>query len=371
MSAEAQSPQNTPLAMLEAICRTAMRFGASDIHVKSGVPPFQRVNGELATMPRAPVITPDLAAKMAWEMMSPVMRDKFKRDNDADFSWAVTGVGRYRVNVFRQRGLIGMVLRTIPPQVKTIDELGLPAILKKVALEPRGLILVTGTTGSGKSTTLAAMVEEINSSEPAHILTVEDPIEFNFRDRKAVINQREIGADTNSFPSALRAALREDPDVILVGEMRDLSTIEIGLAAAETGHLVLSTVHALNAPETINRVVSFFEPHHQQQVRLQLASTLRAVISQRLVPKKGGGRLAALEVMLNTGSIYECIVDATRTKEIPDLVAAGHGQYQSQTFDQALFAFYKADLIELQDALRFSNSPDNLALKVSGIGADS
>jgi twitching motility protein PilT len=370
MSSEATATPKTATALLEGICRVAMRAEASDVHIKSGVPPFYRVHGDLQPVPRAPVVTPDVAAKMAWEIMSPLMREKFKKDNEADFSWAVANVGRYRVNVFRQRGLIGLVLRTIPALVKTIDELGLPEVLKKLAREPRGLILVTGTTGSGKSTTLAAMVEEINLDHACHVITIEDPIEFNFRDQKAVINQREVGSDTGSFPAALRAALREDPDVILVGEMRDLPTIEIGLAAAETGHLVLSTVHALNAPETINRVVSFFEPHHQQHVRLQLSGTLKAVISQRLLPRKGGGRLAAMEIMLNTGSVSECIVDPQRTKEIPDLVAQGHSQYGSQTFDQALYAFYRSGVIDYQEALRYATSPDNLALKVSGIGED-
>ena len=366
----AGDPSNPAVSTLVNIARTALRSGASDIHIKSGAPPYLRINGALTTIPRTASLTPELVATMAWEVMNKKQRETFKRDLDVDFSWSIPGLARFRVNAFRQRQQISVVLRTIPTRVKTIDDLNLPAVLKTIAARPRGLVLVTGTTGSGKSTTLAAMVEEINRTQPAHILTIEDPIEFNFRDDNAIINQREIGADTASFARALRAALRQDPDIILVGEMRDLATVDIAMAAAETGHLVLSTVHALNAPETISRVVSFFEPHHQPMVRLQLASVLQAVISQRLVPRKDGGRIAALEVMLNTGSIHECIADPTRTKEIPDLIAKGHDHYGSQTFDQALFNFHQQGLIETRDALRFANSPDNLMLKFRGIGAD-
>lgn len=357
-------------ATLTAICRAALKSGASDVHIKAGQPPYWRLNGSLQPIPRTTIIPPELTAKMAWDIMAPAQREAFKQTNTADFSWAIPNAGRFRVNAFRQRQQIGLVLRAIPEKVASIEELSLPPIMKKVAMEERGLVLVTGTTGSGKSTTLAAMVEEINRTEACHILTIEDPIEFNFRDRMSIINQREVGADAMDFPSALRAALRQDPDVILVGEMRDLATVEIALAAAETGHLVLSTVHALNAPETINRIISFFEPHHQQQVRFLLGAVLRAVVSQRLIPKKGGGRIAALEVMLNTGSIYECIVDASRTKEIPDLIAQGFSQYGSQTFDQALYRFLQDNVIETQDALRYANSPDNLMLKLRGIGSD-
>ncbi len=363
--------QSASISALQSICRTATLAGASDIHIKAGQPPLQRINGTLGPIPRLQPLTPDYTAKMAWDVMSKGQRERFKRSNDIDFSWSVPSIGRFRVNVFRQRQQIGLVLRAIPNKVKTIDELRLPPVLKKIAMEPRGLVLVTGTTGSGKSTTLAAIVEEINRAKTDHILTVEDPIEFSFRDRKSVINQREVGTDTTNFPSALRAALRQDPDVILVGELRDLESLEIALAAAETGHLVLSTIHSLNAPETVNRIVGFFPPHHQQQVRRQLAATVRAILSQRLVPIRGGGRVAAVEIMLNTGSVYECIVDPTRTKEIPDLVAQGHEQYGSQTFDQALLHFYQNKVVSLKDALRYANSPDNLALTISGIGTAS
>ncbi len=356
------------VSLLQTICKTAVRAGASDVHIKAGQPPLQRVNGQLMIMPRLPPVDKDHAAKMAWDIMSKSQRERFKRSNDIDFSWAVPGLGRFRVNVFRQRQQIGLVLRAIPGQVKSIDDLGLPEVLKKIAANRRGLVLVTGTTGSGKSTTMAAMVEEINRSQPSHILTIEDPIEFTFRDKRAVVNQREVGVDTTDYPTALRAALRQDPDVILVGELRDLDSLEIALSAAETGHLVLSTIHSMNAAETINRVVGFFQPHHQPQVRRQLGSTIKAIISQRLLPRRGGGRIAALEIMLNSGSIYECIVDPTRTKEIPDLIAQGKDQYGSQTFDQAIYDFYQAKAVNLQDAMRYANSPDNLTLRISGIG---
>ena len=362
---EAPSPST---AALQNICRTATAAGASDVHFKAGSPPLHRINGELMVMPRMSALDREQCAKMAWDIMSKGQRERFKRSNDIDFSWSIPGLGRFRVNVFRQRQQIGMVLRAIPGTVKTISELALPAILQQIAAEPRGLVLVTGTTGSGKSTTLAAIVEEINRTRSTHILTIEDPIEFAFRDQRSVINQREVGVDTLDFPTALRAALRQDPDTILVGELRDHDSLEIALAAAETGHLVLSTIHSMNAPETINRIVGFFEPHAQAQVRRQLGATLRAIISQRLVPRRGGGRVAALEIMLNTGSVYECIVDPSRTNEIPDLVAEGKDQYGSQTFDQALFDFIEAKVINVQDAMRYASSPDNLSLRLSGIG---
>jgi len=304
---------------------------------------------------------------MAWTIMAPAQREMFKTNLDLDLSWDVPGLCRFRVNVYRQRHTIGMVLRLIPNQVLSIDDLGLPEVIKEIANNPRGLILVTGTTGSGKSTTLAAIIEEINRTQPHHVVTIEDPIEFVFSDRMAVINQREVGSDTLSFTNALRAALRQDPDVILVGELRDLETVQIALDAAETGHLVLSTLHTLDAPETINRVVSFFEPHQQQQIRLQLASTLRAVLSQRLIPTKTGGRVAAIEIMRNTGTVSECIVDKTRTSEIPDHMVQGHHVYGTQTFDQAVYALLQAGKITEEQALRSVNNPDELELKLQGI----
>jgi twitching motility protein PilT len=263
-----------------------------------------------------------------------------------------------------------MVLRTIASSVMTIEELNLPKILKDISLYPRGLVIVTGTTGSGKSTTLAAMIEEINRSVRHHIMTIEDPIEYTYRDRKSLINQREVGVDSVSFASALRAALRQDPDVIMVGELRDLETVEIALSAAETGHLVMGTLHTLDAPESINRLVSFFEPHHQKQIRLQLSSTLRAVLSQRLLPTRSGARIAAVEIMINTGTISECISDENRTKEIPDHMAKGRLTYGTQTFDQAVLDLVQRDVVDKKVALRYVNNPDELELRLSGIGAD-
>ncbi len=355
---------------INQICLAAVKVGASDIHIKVGSPPMVRINGEIRAIPRAPKVTPELAGQMAWSMMNQSQREKFKADADLDLGYEVPKVGRFRVNVFRQRGKVGIVLRTIPTQVKTIDELELPGILKKIALEPRGLILMTGVTGSGKSTTLAALIEEINRSLPHHILTIEDPIEFSFVDKRSVINQREVGNDSKSFHSALRAALRQDPDVILLGELRDRETMEIAISAAETGHLVLGTLHTLNATEAISRIIDFFDPHHQKQVRHQLASIVRAIISQRLVPKAGGGRVAAVEVMINTGSISECIVDAARTKEIGDFITAGTAQYGTQSFDQSLYWHHKKGLVTLEDALRYANNPDDLQLRLSGISSE-
>jgi twitching motility protein PilT len=355
---------------LEEICRGAQQAGASDIHIKVGLPPMLRVQGSLVPMAGAPRLTAEMVGKMAWNVMSPAQREKFKAHNDLDLAFAVPEVGRFRVNVFRQRQAVGLVLRTIPTEVRTIEQLRLPSVLKQIAQTPRGLVLVTGTTGSGKTTTLAAIIEEVNRTLPHHILTIEDPIEFTFRDKRSVINQREMGADSESFGNALRAALRQDPDVILVGELRDRDTMEIALQAAETGHLVLSTLHTLDAAETINRIVGFFEPHHQSQVRLQLAGILRAVLSQRLIPTRDGGRVAAVEVMLNTGTVSECIADPARVKEIRDHVARGHMVYGTQTFDQAVYRLLKDGVIDEANALRSVNNPDELALRLRGIGAD-
>ena len=352
------------------ICRLAVRKGASDVHLKVGRPPMLRVDGDLQPLGGVPPLTNKQIGEMAWKVMSEVQRQRFKAQQDLDLSWHLQGVGRFRVNVFRQRNAMGMVLRTIPDKVRTIDELGLPPVLKRVALGPRGLVLVTGATGSGKSTTLAAMVQEVNAHLPHHVLTIEDPIEFAFRDQKAVINQREIGVDSVSFPVALRAALRQDPDVILVGELRDLETVEIALQAAETGHLVLSTLHTLDAVEAINRLIGFFPPHHQKQIRHQLAAVLRAVISQRLVPSLRGGRVAALEVLINTPTISECIADMDRVREIPDHMLQGHKVHGSQTFDQAVFRLCLDGVVDPKVALRYATNPDELALRLRGIGAD-
>jgi len=354
---------------LNTICKAAVKAGASDIHLKAGAPPIVRVDGHMQPLERQDPLQADALGKMAWNILSPSQRDRFKANLDIDLSWTVSGLGRFRVNVFRQRHAIGMVLRIIPDKVKTIDELRLPKVIHDIAKKPRGLVLVTGITGSGKSTTLASIVEEINQNQARHIVTIEDPIEFVFTDAKSLINQREVGADTLNFANALRAAMRQDPDVILVGELRDKETVKIALSAAETGHLVLSTLHTLDAAETINRIVGFFEPHHHKQVRNQLGSVLQATLSQRLIPTKFGGRVAAVEVMRNTGVITDCIIDPTRLTEIPDLMARNHNVYGTQTFDQSVLALLKDGLIDKEQALRSVNNPDDLELKLQGISS--
>jgi twitching motility protein PilT len=305
---------------------------------------------------------------MSASVMSKIHADKFKDANEVDLAYGVPGLGRFRVNVFQQRGTVGMVLRVIPTQIKTIDELGLPPVLKMLAEEERGLVLVTGTTGSGKSTTLAAMIDHINKTRKAHVMTVEDPIEFLHRDQQSIINQREVSVDTKSFAFALRSALRQDPDVILVGEMRDHETIETGILAAETGHLVFSTLHTLDATETINRIIAVFQPHQQKQVRLQLASVLKGVISQRLMPAADGkSRVPAVEVMVTTAFIRDCIVDKDKTSLIHGAIAQGVSQYGMQTFDQSIFGLYSQGLVTYEEALRWASNVDDFKLKVQGI----
>ena len=309
---------------------------------------------------------------MSASVMSKIHADKFKDANEVDLAYGVPGLGRFRVNVFQQRGTVGMVLRVIPTQIKTIDELGLPPVLKMLAEEERGLVLVTGTTGSGKSTTLAAMIDHINKTRKAHVMTVEDPIEFLHRDQQSIINQREVSVDTKSFAFALRSALRQDPDVILVGEMRDHETIETGLLAAETGHLVFSTLHTLDATETINRIISVFQPHQQKQVRLQMASVLKGVVSQRLMPSADGkSRVPAVEVMVTTAFIRDCIVDKDKTSMIHGAIAQGVSQYGMQTFDQSIFGLYSQGLVTYEEALRWASNVDEFKLKVQGISTTS
>jgi twitching motility protein PilT len=357
---------------LNEILGVALRGGASDIHLKAGLPPMFRVNGSLLPLKDAQRLAPEDISGMALAIMSAYQKEKLQSSSELDMAYGVPGLGRFRVNVFQQRGSMGAVFRVIPLKILTCEQLGLPSVLEQISLENRGLVLVTGTTGSGKSTTLAAMIDYINSNRTAHILTIEDPIEFLVRDKRSVVNQREVGVDTASFAVALRSALRQDPDVILVGEMRDLETIEIALTAAETGHLVMSTLHTLDATETVNRIVGVFPPHHQKSIRLQLASVLRAVISQRLVPKADGqGRIAALEIMRNTARIRELIEDPDRTKEIPEAIAQGAETYGMQSFDQSLMSLFRSGAIAYEEALRQASNPDDFALRVSGVSATS
>ncbi len=357
---------------LNEILQIALRGGASDIHLKAGLPPMFRVDGSLVPLKDGKRLPPEEVARMAFGIMNEFQKEKFKSANELDLAYGVPGLGRFRVNVFQQRGTIGVVLRVIPFKVMSIKDLMLPPALEKISLEERGLVLVTGTTGSGKSTTLAAMIDHINSTETNHIMTIEDPIEFLIRDKRSVINQREVGVDTTSFSAALKSALRQDPDVILVGEMRDMETIETALTAAETGHLVMSTLHTLDATETINRIISAFPPYQQKQVRLQLASVLKAVISQRLVPRADGkGRVAAVEVLKATSRVRELIEDKDRTKEIPDAISQGHQTYGMQTFDQSLMSLVRNNLVTYEEALRQATNPDDFALRFSGISATS
>jgi len=357
---------------LNEILQVALRAGASDIHLKAGLPPMFRVDGSLVPLKDARRLPPEEISRMGFGIMNEYQREKFKQTNEVDLAYGVPGLGRFRVNVFQQRGTIGVVLRVIPFKIQSIDQLMLPKVLEKIAGEQRGLVLVTGTTGSGKSTTLAAMIDHVNATETCHIMTIEDPIEFLIRDKRSIVNQREVGVDTMSFGQALKSALRQDPDVILVGEMRDLETIETALTAAETGHLVMSTLHTLDATETINRIISAFPPYQQKQVRLQLGAVLRAVISQRLVPRADGrGRVPAVEVLLATARVRELVEDKDRTKEISDAISQGHVSYGMQTFDQSLMGLYRAGLVSYEEALRQATNPDDFALRVSGISGTS
>ncbi len=357
---------------LDEILKVALKGGASDIHLKSGLPPMFRVDGALVPLKNGERLLPEEMHKIGASIMNEVQRARFEERRECDLAYGIAGLGRFRVNVFQQRGTVGIVFRVIPFGVKTMEQLHLPKVIEKIAMEHRGLILVTGTTGSGKSTSLAAMIDHINTNRTCHIMTIEDPIEFLIRDRRSIVNQREIGVDTQSFANALRAALRQDPDVILVGEMRDFETIETAITAAETGHLVMSTLHTLDATETINRIISVFPPYQQKQVRLQLASILKAVISQRLVPRADGkGRVPALEVMISTARIRECISDKDRTKEIHDAIAKGFTAYGMQTFDQSLMHLVKSGLVTYDEALKNVSNRDDFALRFKGIASTS
>jgi twitching motility protein PilT len=357
---------------VDELLRTAHSMGASDVHLKVGSCPILRINGDLSPLSSEKRLSQEDTLKVAFSVMNPGQRDIFKQKNDIDLAYSVPGLGRFRCNVFIQRGTIGLVFRVIPMKIPTIEELTLPEILKKISMEPRGLVLVTGTTGSGKSTTLAAMVDYINSNKTEHIMTIEDPIEYLHRDKRSIVNQREIGQDAESFSKALRAALRQDPDVILVGEMRDFETIQTALVAAETGHLVLSTLHTIDAMETVNRIISVFPPYQHKQVRMQLASVLRSIISMRLVSRADGkGRVPAVEVLIATATIKDCILDPDKTKTIPDVLAQGVIHYGMQTFDHSLFELYKEGLISYEEALRRATNPDDFALRVKGIHSTS
>jgi twitching motility protein PilT len=327
-----------------------------------------RVDGDLVPLGEMKRLMQEDTIAMAFSMMNARQKQRFKEELELDVAYSVPGLGRFRCNVFQQRGAVGLVLRVIPARIQSVRELMLPPVLERICEERRGLILCTGTTGSGKSTSLAAMIDYINATRTEHIITVEDPIEFLHRDKKSIVNQREIDVDTHSFAGALRAALRQDPDVILVGEMRDYETIETALLAAETGHLVFSTLHTLDATETINRIISVFPPHHQKQIRIQLSQVLKSVISLRLVPRADGmGRVPAAEVLISTAYIRECIENKEKTKYIREQISLGTSQYGMQTFDQSLFQLYKSGLITLDEALKRATNPDEFRLKIQGV----
>jgi twitching motility protein PilT len=339
----------------------------SDLHVKVGSPPMMRLTHGLVRLDRDP-LSPIETQAIADGVIPEDRKALFKERGEVDFAYSVANVGRFRANVFRQRGSVSMVLRKLRFGGPSFDEIGLPDVVRTLADEHRGLILVTGPTGSGKTTTLAAMIGYLNATKPVHIVTVEDPIEVLHKDEVASINQREVGQDTNDFLSALRAALRQDPDVILIGEMRDTETVRAALQAAETGHLVMSTLHTQDATETVNRVIDFFPPHQQKQIRLSLAGTLRGIICQRLVPSVDGGRIPALEILVNTGRVAERIADDEKTSEIEEVVAEG-GYYGMMTFDQALLQLIQEGRVSVEDAMQAVSSVHDfeLALQQAGI----
>ncbi len=354
------------------ILTVAVKARSSDIHIKTGLPPVVRIDGKLRPIPNAPRLSGETVSAMAYSMMNARQKQQFEENYEVDLAYGVPGLCRFRVSAYHQRGTIALVFRAISFGIPSLESLNLPLVLKKISTEERGLILVTGTTGSGKSTTLAAMIDYINETRTNNIITIEDPVEFLHRDKKSIISQRELGFDTLSFSSALKGALRQDPDVILVGEMRDMETIETALMASETGHLVMSTLHTLDASETVNRIISVFPPYHQRQVRMQLSGVIKGVISQRLVPRADGkGRVPAVEVMIGTARIRECIDDKEKTKMIPEAIAQGHVNYGMQTFDQSLMQLLSRKMITYEEALRQSSNPDDFALKFSGISSTS
>src|SRR3990172_4577303 len=353
---------------IDDLLRIAVERKASDLHLKVGNFPYLRVDGVLMPLSELKRLTAEDMLNMAFSMMTNRQKQKFKESAELDLAYGVAGLGRFRVNVFQQRGNVGMVLRVVPTKIRSFEELNLPRVVYKICEERRGMVLVTGTTGSGKSTTLASMIDRINTTRTDHVITIEDPIEYLHRDKKGIVNQREVEVDTHNFSVALRAALRQDPDVILVGEMRDLETISTALLAAETGHLVFSTLHTLDAVETVQRIIAVFPPPEQKQIRLQLASTLKAIISQRLVRKgDNSGRVPAVEVLISTGFVRDCIINPDKARAIREAIASGTSQYGMQTFDQSLYDLYAANLITVDEAMLNARNPDDFKLRLQGI----
>jgi len=344
-----------------------VRRGGSDLHLKVGRPPVVRVNGELVETD-LPVLRPDDLKRCSEQTLNPRQREEFAERKEIDFAIGVQGLGRFRANIFQQRGTLGMALRGIPFEVPGLETLDLPPVLEQISVTPRGLVLVTGVTGSGKSTTLAAMIRHLNERRAVNIVTVEDPIEFLHRDVRSIVSQREVGADTHSFHDALRHVLRQDPDVIMLGEIRDRPSMETVLKAADTGHLVLSTLHTADAAQTIGRIISFFPPHQHQEIRGMLANALRAVVSLRLIPRADRpGRVPAAEVLVNTAAIAQLIRTGDDSQSIPDLIAEGRVQYGMQTFDQSLLDLYSRGWISYEWAMHYASNPSEFALRVSGV----
>lgn len=356
-----------PMELLVEIVKRALANKASDIHIKPGSPPVYRIDGEIVKDKEFDRMKVDVVSAMVEAIVPDRKKKEFYLKGAVDFGFSLSGIGRFRVNAYKQRGSYAVTMRYIPFEVPQFETLNLPDVVLKIALEKRGLILVTGVTGSGKSTTLAAMINYIVKNRNVNVITLEDPIEYLLRDDIGIISQRELGEDFDDFATALKHALRQDPDVIMVGEMRDIETIRTAILAAETGHLVLSTLHTLDAPETINRIISAFPPHEQEDVRYRLAGVLRAIISQRLIPKVGGGRVPACEILINTLAVRDCIIDPDRLLEVRSLMEKGKEVYGMQTFDQSLLDLYKRGLITLDDLLSNASNPDDLLLKIKGI----
>ena len=340
---------------------------ASDLHLRVGIRPTLRINGRLITINTDPVSKEAMTEIMS-QVLSPDQQKRFASRNEMDLALSVTKLGRFRINMYRQRGTAGIAIRAVNTMVPTFEELNLPENLKDICEARRGLVIVTGTTGSGKSTTLASMIELINSQRSENIMTIEDPIEYIYKDKKSIISQREVGADTETFASALRHAFRQDPDVILIGEIRDAETMSIALAAADTGHLVLTTLHTMNVVETISRIISFFPPHQHQQIRLLLSGTLRSIICQRLLARADTpGRIPAVEIMVTTGAIRDCLIDPMKTSSIIEFIEAGAVQYGMQSFDQSIMKLYRQGMITYEDAMRNASNPDDFDLRIKGI----
>ncbi len=354
-----------------AVLRQMLEQNASDLHLKVGCAPTLRVDGLLRSLNMPPLRSDDMKA-LADQILPPKRQREFAEVKEADFALGVPGIGRFRVNAFQQRGTIAYAFRVVPFQAQTIAELNLPPVVEQIALKPRGLVLVTGITGSGKSTALAAMIQYINQNRAANIITIEDPIEFLHRDNKSRINQREVGTDTATFEQALRRVLRQDPDVLLVGEIRDLPTLDTAMKAADTGHLVFSTLHTTDSTQTINRIMSFYPPHQQAEVRFLLASALEAVISLRLIPRADKpGRVPACEILVNTAAVRDNIRDMSKSLNIPELIAEGTVHYGMQSFDQSLMNWYRKGVISLDNALYHATNPSEFALRVQGVAGPS